>query len=135
MHLTDKAVNRPDKPIRTLIVDDSAGMRIYLKAILSAVGFTCAEAGDGAEAFDLVLASDFDLVVTDIEMPGMDGLEFLSALKLLPAGRKRPRVIVCSAQADELRQSRRRELDLAAALLSKPVSAEALMQAVESALA
>ena len=64
--------------IRVLIVDDSIGMRTYMRTILSAVGFRCEEAVDGADAFQKMLGGQYDLVVTDLEMPHMDGYALLS---------------------------------------------------------
>src|SRR5262249_11053127 len=125
-------VNQTPQP-RVLIVDDAAGMRVYLRSILASAGYQCVEAPDGGTAFDLLLKEKFDLVITDLNMPQMDGYALLSAVSLLPKSRGRPPVIVCSALlgADEVQK--RPELRLAAVLLAKPVQPEDVLKAVDKA--
>jgi two-component system chemotaxis response regulator CheY len=122
-------VNEPRK-MRVLIADDASGMRTYLRLILEAAGFECTEAADGGEAFDAILRSAYDLLVTDLDMPGMDGFQLISAVSLLPVSRGRPVIIVCSALLDETLAVRRPELRSAAALLAKPVQPQDLLKAV-----
>jgi two-component system chemotaxis response regulator CheY len=67
-----------------LIVDDSAAIRKILQRVLAQAELqlgTVAEAGDGAEALRLMESSGFGLVLSDINMPNMDGIEFLSKVK------------------------------------------------------
>ncbi len=128
-----KAASQHKKP-RVLIVDDASGMRTYLRLILEAAGFDCTEAPDGGKAFDLILETTFDIVITDLEMPVMDGYQLLSAISLLPTSRGRPAVIVASAMMDETLAVRRPELRQASVLLAKPVQPADLMKAVEKVL-
>jgi CheY-like chemotaxis protein len=116
-----------------LIVDDSVGMRTYMRTILTAVGLICEEATDGADAFQKLLSGRFDLLVTDLEMPHMDGYALLSAIGLLPAAQKPP-VVVCSARLDLSQPVQRPELKMAAKLLEKPVDAGDLIAAVKDVL-
>jgi CheY-like chemotaxis protein len=125
-----RSVNKAIAPKRILVVDDSAGMRLYMRTIIAGAGFTCVEAVDGAAAFDLILREDFDVLVTDLHMPKMDGFELISALGLLPPGRMRPPIIVVSARLDETVVQRRPELKLAAQLLEKPVGVGELLDAI-----
>lgn len=129
-----KAVNESSPPPRILIADDAAGMRVYLRTILTGAGYVCTEAPNGGAAFDAVLAERFDLVITDLDMPEVDGFALLTAISLLPKSRGRPRVIVCSALLDETLAERRPELRLADVLLAKPVQPEDVLRAVERAL-
>jgi two-component system chemotaxis response regulator CheY len=122
------------QPPCVLIADDSEGMRRYLTAILSSAGFVCLQAQDGAEAFNLILAGGIDLVVTDLDMPEMDGFGLISAIRLLSPARGRPPVIVVSAMLDETLADRRPELRLARALLAKPVQPADLLNAVAAAM-
>lgn len=64
-----------------LIVDDEEGLRLTMAANLELEGFTVTEAGNGAEALELAKAEKFDLVLSDMRMPLMDGLELLRQLK------------------------------------------------------
>ncbi len=66
---------------RILIVDDEDGMRRLLSRVLTREGYDTVAVGSGAEALRLVASERFDLVVTDIKMPEMDGLELLAELK------------------------------------------------------
>jgi two-component system, chemotaxis family, chemotaxis protein CheY len=117
-------------PRRVLIADDSAGMRAYLSVILAGAGYECVEACDGAQAFDIAFAGGIDLVVTDLNMPVMDGFALLSAISLMQPLWSRPPVIVVSGLLDETLARRRPELRAAAALLAKPVQAADLLPTV-----
>jgi CheY-like chemotaxis protein len=128
----------PTRPVndaggRILVVDDSAKLRTALIALLASLGFSCTEAADGAEAFDLFLQHAFDLVITDLEMPRVDGFQLLAAVGLMPAWR-RPPVIVLSDAPDDPRVKGRPELKTARAVLAKPVDTKALLRAVADIL-
>ena len=64
-----------------LVVDDAALVRVYYRSILEAAGFRVEEALNGLEALETLLAMAVDLLVVDINMPQMDGLTFLRALR------------------------------------------------------
>jgi two-component system response regulator HydG len=66
---------------RMLIVDDDHGMRETLEALFSSDGYACEVAADAAAAIDIVDRQPFDVVVSDVRMPGMDGLELIDRLK------------------------------------------------------
>ncbi|HEV8658441.1 MAG TPA: response regulator [Thermoanaerobaculia bacterium] len=61
----------PDR--RALVVDDDAGVRLLVKRILTRDGFDVDMAGDGAEAIEKILASDYAVIVLDLMMPRIDG--------------------------------------------------------------
>ena len=68
--------------MRALVVDDSRAMRTILKKILIDIGFEVAEAGNGLEALErLHEVGTFDVALVDWNMPEMDGLEFVKALR------------------------------------------------------
>jgi two-component system response regulator HydG len=70
---------------RILVVDDEAGLRTSLAANLELEGYQVVEAGDGPTALALVRESSFDLVITDVRMPGMSGVDvFREIRKTLP---------------------------------------------------
>lgn len=64
-----------------LIVDDEASMRRVLEIMLARMNFKTSTAADGLEAFRMLQEQTFDLVVTDLRMPGMDGIELLRKLR------------------------------------------------------
>lgn len=75
--------NEHDNKARILIIDDEEGIRLLLRAILTKEGYAVAEAEDGFKAIEMFKEDDFDLVITDVKMPGMDGIEVLKRLKEL----------------------------------------------------
>ncbi|MCX7718886.1 MAG: sigma-54 dependent transcriptional regulator [Candidatus Sumerlaeaceae bacterium] len=74
---------------RVLVVDDEASMRFLLREVMSREGYLVEEAADGAEAVQKVREGFFELVVLDVKMPGMGGLEALAEIK-----RVRPATVV-----------------------------------------
>ena len=66
---------------RILVVDDESRMASLIQRELEDRGHGAATAGDGPAALEEIERGNFDLVVTDLRMPGMDGLELLSAIK------------------------------------------------------
>jgi two-component system chemotaxis response regulator CheY len=68
-----------------LTVDDSASVRRTIKIALTAEGFAVTEAADGAEGLTKAQAGRFDLIITDLNMPVMDGLTMIRELRKKPA--------------------------------------------------
>ena len=66
---------------KILIVDDEAGMQRLLARILDRQGYETLTVGSAKEALQLINSDSFDLVLTDIQMPGMNGLELLREIK------------------------------------------------------
>lgn len=73
-------------PVRILVVDDEQSVRMTLAANLELEGFAVAEASGGEEALALVAASSFDLVLSDIKMPGLNGVDLFLAIKAMRPG-------------------------------------------------
>jgi len=67
-----------------LIVDDSTSMRQMVAFALSTGGYSVSEAEDGQAALDIAKSRRFDAVVTDVNMPRMDGIELIRHLRQLP---------------------------------------------------
>jgi two-component system chemotaxis response regulator CheY len=70
-----------DTAKRILVVDDAGLVRRYYRSALETAGFEVAEALNGLEALELLLGDRFDLVIVDVNMPQMDGVSFLQALR------------------------------------------------------
>ena len=85
------------EPIRILLVDDEEHIRLLFKEELEEEGYLIDLASNGLEAIEKVRGERFDLVVLDIKMPGMDGIQALSEIKKLD---KDQPVILCSAYGE-----------------------------------
>ncbi|WDE03966.1 MULTISPECIES: chemotaxis response regulator CheY [Thalassomonas] len=71
-----------DKNMKVLVVDDFSTMRRIVKNLLRDLGFTnISEADDGSTALPMLQGGDFDFVVTDWNMPGMQGIDLLKAIR------------------------------------------------------
>ena len=70
-----------DSGLKALVVDDSMTARRHISKILKANGFAVVEAGDGLEAIETLHRASFDLVVTDLDMPRLGGLELLADIR------------------------------------------------------
>lgn len=70
------------EPIRVLVVDDEAALRMTLAANLELEDFAVAEAGNGAEALRLLDTQQFDIIISDMRMPEMNGLDLVHAIRL-----------------------------------------------------
>jgi CheY-like chemotaxis protein len=119
-----------------LVVDDSATMRQLLCMTLTRVdGITQAnitEASDGKDALDKVKSGKFDLVLTDIRMPRMDGLEFIRSVRSELNDQALPIIIISTKGADE---DVKLGMNLGASgYLSKPVSMARLKEMVTTFL-
>ncbi|MGC9964039.1 MAG: response regulator [Syntrophobacteraceae bacterium] len=82
-------------------MDDSPTIRFGLKRDLGQLGAVVTEASDGYEALNIVNSEDFDLIITDIEMPRMDGFTFCSKLKSHPTKNSIPVIILSSKEKEE----------------------------------
>jgi two-component system chemotaxis response regulator CheY len=83
----------------TLIVDDSRVIRKVARQIFEALNFACEEAENGQLALDHCKAKLPDFILLDWNMPVMNGLEFIQALRQLPGGDK-PVVVFCTTEND-----------------------------------
>ncbi|WP_426753218.1 response regulator [Myxococcus sp. Y35] len=119
--------------IRALVVDDSQAMRRSIMYALQRLsGVVCTEAQDGAEGLKKLTQARFDLVLTDINMPLMDGLKLISHIRQASEHRSVPIIVVTTegAAAD-----RERAMKLgASAYLVKPVQAKVVLDTVRNLL-
>lgn len=94
-----------EKPKRSiLVVDDSITARTLLKNILEAAGYRVVTAVDGSEAFATVKAGTFDIVVTDVEMPRMDGFDLTARIRADKQLSEMPVVLVTALESREYRE-------------------------------
>jgi two-component system, chemotaxis family, chemotaxis protein CheY len=82
-----------------LIVDDALTMRKLVSFTLRTAGLNVIEAGDGVEALKLVRAHPVDLIISDVNMPNMDGIEFTRQARGILAGRPVP-ILILTTESD-----------------------------------
>ena|SRR5690242_7778296 len=112
---------------KILVVDDSGLARRLIRKMLEEMGHEVEDASDGAQALERYLLNRHDVVILDLLMHGMYGLEVLQKLKQLNPG-----VPVIIATADIQRTTRDQVKDAgAAALINKPVTREQLMEVLD----
>jgi len=118
---------------RVLVIDDEPDVRAVIRRFLVAAGHDVSEVGDGAAALGILAEHATDVIVSDLYMPGMDGIELARALRKLPS---RPAVVAMSGGGLGRQVNL---LDIAAELgaaatLPKPFTKEQLLGAVQAAL-
>lgn len=99
------------RPSSILVVEDSITARALLKNILESAGYQVKTAVDGAEAFALVKSEEFDLVVSDVEMPRMDGFDLTAKIR---ADKQLADLPVVLVTARESREDREHGIDVGA---------------------
>jgi type II secretory ATPase GspE/PulE/Tfp pilus assembly ATPase PilB-like protein len=117
---------------KVLLVDDEDSLRRVMKDLLEREGYIVSEARDGVQALDQVDRVGPDIIVLDLNLPGLDGYGVLSHLRSRPATQSIP-VIVLTAKGDEDNEVRVFELG-ADDFLSKPFRARALSARLEAVL-
>ncbi|TPG28111.1 response regulator [Mycobacterium hodleri] len=119
-------------PARVLVADDNIDMRHYLARLLREAGYDVDEVGDGRQALDVIGIRTPDLVVSDVMMPVLDGLELLAALRSDPRTAAMP-VLLLSARAGQEASIEALEYG-ADDYLVKPFAAADLLARVRAAL-
>src|SRR5262249_10636924 len=94
---------------RVLLVDDSISVRKFVGQMLERAGFAVTTANDGAEALAKIADARFEVVITDLEMPRVNGYELIDDLRRRPEMREVP-VIVLTTRAGDKHSSLAREL-------------------------
>jgi two-component system chemotaxis response regulator CheY len=117
---------------RILVIDDSSMTRKMVASILMREGYFVDAAGNGNWALEQVRKATYDLIITDINMPEMDGLTFLGQVRKLAGYRSIPILVLSSNSRPEEVQ---RAMQAGASLyLIKPVQPERLLECVRSLL-
>jgi two-component system chemotaxis response regulator CheY len=90
--------------MKLLIVDDSTMLRDMLSYPLNEGGYNdVIEAIDGMDGLEKAKTASFDLVITDVNMPNMDGLTFIEELRKLPEYSKTPILVLTTERSDEMK--------------------------------
>jgi signal transduction histidine kinase/DNA-binding NarL/FixJ family response regulator len=124
----------PTQPRRVLVVDDMAMNRDVAAAFLTAAGHEVTSVDSGPAAIEAVAARAFDVVLMDVRMPGMDGMEATRRIRALPGPQARLPIVALTAQAfaDQIQACREAGMD---GHVAKPITREALCGAIDRATA
>lgn len=115
-----------------LVVDDSVTMRQMVGFTLKQAGFNVTEACDGQDAMEKLPGIHVDLVITDLNMPRMDGIAFIRALRQQPQGRHIP-VLMLTTESQDARKKEGRAAG-ATGWIVKPFHPDRLLQVLEKVL-
>ena len=115
-----------DRSMRILYVDDNANNRALVTAILAAQGIECQTADDGLQGVQAACAADWDIILMDIQMPVMDGIEATRAIRACDAPSRQAPIIAVTANtlSDQLESYRAAGMD---DCVSKPIDIATLL--------
>jgi CheY-like chemotaxis protein len=119
----------PTRPLRILVAEDNRVNQVVARRLLEKQGHTVTIAADGQDAIKAFEAQPFDLILMDVQMPGMDGLQATRAIRQQENGQSRIPIIALTANA----MSQDRDLCLAAGMdgfVSKPIDVGELSRAI-----
>ncbi|MFK5924582.1 MAG: response regulator [Verrucomicrobiota bacterium] len=131
---THQAVPSSGQPepnqFRLLIVDDLSANRLILSRLLNLTGYLTFEANDGQQALDCIATRPFDLVIMDLEMPNLNGLEAIRQIR----GLSKPKLAnlpILAASGNPQSETMRQVLDAGAnAFLTKPFDPPILLKTI-----
>jgi len=114
---------------QVLTVDDSASVRQMVRFTLSNAGYGVTEAADGRQGLDIARTQKFDLVITDLNMPEMDGIEMIAGMRKLAAYSFTPILMLTTESQPEKKDAGRKAG--ATGWIVKPFQAEQLIAVVQ----
>lgn len=118
-------------PYKILIADDNKGIRLFLKELLHTEGYEIYEASNGQEAIELFSEIDFSLIIMDMKMPYVSGLE---ALKFMNNKLPQLPIIIVSAYPQKMLLDEMGELGLNIEFLAKPFDIASVVSCVKERL-
>jgi chemotaxis protein histidine kinase CheA len=95
----------PSRALRILVVEDSVGVRELERSLLAAAGYAVDTAVDGVDGASKLTGEPYDLVVTDVEMPGLDGLALTRMVRATPGWQAVPVVVMTSRDSEADRRA------------------------------
>ena len=117
-----------------LIIDDNAQMRSIIGTVLSAAGVRSLHyAQDGRAGLEMLARCEIDLVYVDLEMPVMNGLDFIKAARALPDAKRRTPIIMLTGHCDGPSVLRARDNGVDE-FLGKPVTARSILSRLEAVI-
>jgi CheY-like chemotaxis protein len=120
----------PKEKAKVLVAEDNPAVREFIVRSLSSVGYAVTAAIDGQQALDMLAREKFDVLVTDIVMPNVDGIALaMKAVRMFP----NLRIVMISGYAQERMRAHNLE-SLVHKIIAKPFSLEEICEAVKNAL-
>lgn len=118
---------------RILVIDDDRFVRLLIAKALESAGYEVTSSGDGADGIRLYSEKAFDLVITDIMMPGINGVQVVQKLKQKDPG---ARIITISSGSAEEKSDLLRMTTILGAVkaIHKPIDSDKLLESVRDAL-
>ena len=114
---------------RILVVEDNPDNMYVMDRILTHRGYSVGEATSGADALRMIAETPFDLVLMDMQMPGLDGYATVQTIRQLVAGKEVP---IIAVTAHSMPGDRERTLDAGCTdYVSKPIQTQDLLQLIE----
>lgn len=123
--------DQPSSPV-ILAVDDSASMRQMVRYTLEGAGYHVVQAADGVEALGLARTRTVDLVLTDVNMPRMDGIELVRELRALDSYKFTPMLVLTTESGQDTKQ--RGKQAGATGWIVKPFNPEQLLATITRVL-
>ncbi|PLX84132.1 MAG: two-component system response regulator [Desulfuromonas sp.] len=117
---------------KILIVDDSSTVRQVLRLTLENAGFQTIEAADGTVALAKLGSERFDMMITDLNMPNLDGIDLIKAIRQSPENRFVPIIMLTTESAEDKKQQGKAAG--ASGWIVKPFKPEQLLKAVKMVL-
>jgi DNA-binding response OmpR family regulator len=134
MSLHEPAAEPPPLPSSAhsvLVADDDTGLREQIAAYLESHDVRCLQAGDGAQALEVAKAEQPEVVLLDVCLPDMSGIE---VARRLDRASPRPKIILMSGYDDAVAEAKRAEFDTFA-VIEKPVPLWSVARALDQAFA
>ena len=131
--MTSQSMHKETRVANTILtVDDSPSMRMLLKAALVDLGYDVVQAEDGVDALETIDGAAPDLVITDINMPRLDGFGLIEQLRVQDHYRTMPILVLTTESSDEKKQ--RARAAGATGWIVKPFDPEKLAAAIRRVL-
>ena len=118
-------------PLRVLIVDDNEAVRLGIRANLEAIGLLCQEAENGLQALSLIKTQTVDVLLTDFNMPFMDGLQLTQTVSQNAASYGSPTILLMSGGITDKARSLAYQAG-AHTILDKPFFISEVLMAIQN---
>lgn len=115
-----------------MTVDDSGSMRQMIAFTLKSAGYEVSQAADGGEAKQLLQSQSIDLLITDLNMPKVDGIELIRSVRAMPQHRAVP-ILMLTTESDQSKKMQGKSAG-ATGWIVKPFQAEQLVGVVQKVL-